>query len=153
MNIEPDLPPLPRAGLRRAWLDQIEAMQPTHALTLIFNRTVSIDVAQKALRRFFGRIDRDLLGRRFHRAPASRRTDYVAVPEHLDTNSHVHAMLRVLPERHARIEHLLRDDRSWHWNHRLVPGGTHRLVPLHDEGWAVYATKLLNTETQVILAA
>lgn len=116
-------------------------MGATHALTLAFNRPASTDKVADALWDFFGLLDRHILKRDFHLEPSSRRTDYVAFHEHLESNAHIHAVIRVTPERCARVEYLLGDKRSWLWS-KIAPAGTHVLKPIDEVGgWAAYMTK------------
>jgi hypothetical protein len=151
MNVTFSSTPLTPARLRAAWADQIAQIKPTHALTLACNQTIPLDGLRLALRRFFGHLDRELLGRLFHKQPTSRRTAYAAVPEHLTSNSHVHAVIRVTPARRARVEYLLGSDRSWLWS-KVMPTGTHRLVSLPNGGWHAYCLKFHNLDGEVILA-
>jgi hypothetical protein len=152
MNVKSAPASITPRTLRAAWVDQITSMEPTHGLTLVFNATVSLNHAQTALRRFLGHLDREMLGRRFTKGPSSRRTLCIAIPEHLHSNTHLHALLRVTPERHARVEHLLAEDRSWLWS-KVAPAGTLCLKPLFDEGWARYCTKLLHLDTEVFITS
>jgi hypothetical protein len=127
--------------LRAAWRSYLESMGATHALTLSLNAPASVEKVQGALKTFFRNLDREILGARFHKAPLNHRTHYMAFPEHLDSNAHVHALIRVTPERHARVEYLLREDRSWLWS-RVAPRGTHALRALNEVGgWAAYMMK------------
>ncbi len=147
MNIEPG----PEAVLssfksRSARIDLIKAIRPTHALTLAYNDTATLDRIWRDLRAFHAHLDRALFGRRFFALPRDRRTAFVAVPEHVATNAHLHMLVRVADDRRAEFEAMMPGERSEFWA-RWATRGTHVLVPLHDEdGWAKYCLKLMTVD-------
>ncbi|WP_218127885.1 hypothetical protein [Belnapia rosea] len=101
---------------------------------------------RRDLRAFHAHLDRALFGRRFCALPRERRTAFVAVPEHVATNTHLHMVLRMAADRKAEFEAMLPDDRSQFWA-RWAQRGTHKLVPLYDaDGWAKYCLKLMTVE-------
>ena len=147
MNIEPTPKSiLSRSKLRSAHLTQLQTLRPTHALTLAYNDTVTIDRLRRDLRAFHAHLDRALFGRRFCTLPCERRTAFFAVPENVMTNTHVHMLMRVAEDRTAEFEATVPNDRSQFWA-RWAPRGTHRLMPLYDEdGWAKYCLKLMSLD-------
>jgi hypothetical protein len=128
---------------QRDWAEFLETFGATHAVTLVLNVTMSVDQVQRLVDLLHYYIDRELIGPRFTRAAnADRRTSYVGLIEHLDTNTHVH-LLWLVPEfwgdEHRDFEvHL---PRLWK---RIVRSGSCVVEPIYDEaGWASYITKEL----------
>jgi hypothetical protein len=64
----------------------------THAVTLNPNRgTISVRFLEKLFKRFCHEMDREKLRTsRPYRAPASERFEAIAMPEHLESNPHLH---------------------------------------------------------------
>lgn len=125
---------------RRAWIDTIVRSEPTHAVTLIWNpedgrlspERVHADTAIAHCR-----VDRALLGKRFAKLPVERRTRYVGLIEHPETNTHAHFAWRVPVELHVGFEDALRG-----WWDRLHPYGDVDVQALYDPaGWAAYMVK------------
>lgn len=82
--------------------------------------------------------------------PRDRRTAFILIPEHLNTNTHAHGLIRVAADRLAEFEDMFRAPRSLFWS-RLAPAGTHDVQPIYDErGWAHYCLKLAHADTEWI---
>lgn len=137
-------------ALRAAWRQFLTETGATHALTLTLNEPSNSNVIGAKLRRFFGLLDNKLLGSRYHLAPLPRRTFYTAFAENLDSNAHVHALLRVTPDRHDTIERVLSGTRQTIWT-KVAPLGTHVLCPIIDGGWATYSTKFLFPDSEIFI--
>ncbi|KIU30449.1 hypothetical protein SR39_21045 [Methylobacterium radiotolerans] len=125
---------------RQAWIDTIVRSAPTHAVTLIWNpedgrltpERVRADTAIAHCR-----VDRALMGRGFNKLPLDRRTGYVGLIEHPETNTHAHYAWRVPAEHQAGFEDALR---GW-WEH-LHPYGDVDVQALYEPaGWAAYMVK------------
>ena len=126
-------------------------MGATHALTLTLNRPSSFHGLQKKVRRFFRDLDRRLFGPRHHKVNPILWTSYVAFGEHLDTNAHVHAAVRVVHDRHEKLIEVLGGTHSKVWS-KIAPAGSHVLRPYLDDGWAAYSTKYLDCDSGVLLS-
>jgi hypothetical protein len=110
---------------------------------LVFNVTMSVDQVQRLVDLLHYRTDRELIGPRFtHAAKADRRTSYIGLIEHLESNTHVHLLWRVpvfWGNEHQRFETLLPD--LWE---RIVRSGSCVVEAIYDEaGWASYISKEL----------
>lgn len=139
-------------ALRAAWRQFLTTTGATHALTLTLNEPSNPNAIGSKLHRFFGLLDNKLLGTRYHLAPLSRRTFYTAFAENVDSNAHVHALLRVVPDRHATIERVLSGTRQTIWT-KVAPCGTHVIRPIIDDGWANYSTKFLYPDSEFFVSA
>ena len=65
-------------------------------LTLNFNDgDVTLRTSRSAVKKFLAKVDRAILGRKFHRKPQQDRTFMVAFLENTETNIHYHSLLRV----------------------------------------------------------
>ena len=110
--------------------------QYTHVLTLCWNadagrrQKIGLQHARRDIGDLLARIDRRLLGTRFHKN-RDQRTEAVFFLEHAATNIHAHALIRVRPGRLLDFHRLFRGQRGGVWN-RIVPAGTYRLEILDD---------------------
>lgn len=152
MNSAPLPTTVTTPALRAAWRQFLTTTGATHALTLTLNEPSNTNAIGAKLRRFFGMLDNKLLGARYHLAPLSRRTFYTAFAENVDSNAHVHALLRVVPDRHATVERVLSGTRQPIWT-KVAPLGTHVLRPITDDGWARYSTKFLLPDSEIFIPA
>lgn len=80
--------------LREAYIKLAGANYRDYFLTLVVNNTISQDAMRSLLSRFFGRVDRALLGRDYHNMPMSARTDGIIFMEHAASNIHAHCLLK-----------------------------------------------------------
>lgn len=132
----------PRA-LGRAYVQFIANGGYTHALTLNMNR----EIALASLSRFFGafclEMDRENFGRKNVQGIASsERFSAIAFPEHLNSNIHLHASVRLKgwmsDDQLTRAEQIL----LHHWKKVSRGSGTICLKPLTNEcGWPSYYIK------------
>ena len=73
---------------------ELEQLTPRLFVTLVFNRTTTLERALETLDHFHARVDRELLGPRWAKR-AARRTRFLAVAENVGSNLHLH--LAVVP--------------------------------------------------------
>lgn len=107
-----------------ALIDLIALQGFTHAITLTWNRSVSLDRARYDLKNLHHRVDRRLLGARFHRKPEHERTKAIFVFEKIDTNLHVHSMWRLTRQTYIQFNKLFPSEGAGLWND-IVPSGTY----------------------------
>lgn len=134
---------------------QIDAMAPSHAITLAFNRTVPAGQAARTLRHLGALLDRELLGSRWQNKPDLRTTG-LFVPEHMDSNSHYHGVLHVHPVYREKFERLLAasiDPLTGEeirilplWRFIYAPGSS-CVKAYSSSGWGSYMTKDLTEKT------
>ena len=110
----------PRNGVRR--LAEIEV--------------IPINVVHRDLDRLHRTIDRKLFGSKFNLLPFKKRTNFIGIIEHAESNIHVHLVWRVPPSRVDKFVEILPST----WS-TMVPGGSVRIVPAADLGWAKYVVK------------
>jgi hypothetical protein len=112
-------------------------------ITLNFNRPISIEGARHQFKEWLGRVDRSLLGPKWHRKPSSERTFAVATIENPDRNTHLHLLLK-FPSKAAelsRSEILTKTKMCDHWK-KLEVGGQLFSEPINEMvGLAGYVTK------------
>jgi hypothetical protein len=124
--------------LREAYIKLAGANYRDYFLTLVVNHTMSREAMRSLLSRFFGRVDRALLGRDFHTMPMSRRTDGVIFVEHAASNIHAHCVLK-FPK--GKVPSKLAGECKKIWS-TLCPSGNAKLEIQHGGGHAAdYATK------------
>jgi hypothetical protein len=111
---------------RAAVAKLIADFQPDLFVTLAFNASTTIAAAVKRLSHFHACIDHHLLGSRWQRLE-HRRTRYIAVIEHPDSNLHIHVALAVPEERAAQVARLVAD----RWS-LMVPSGSVNVQPVVD---------------------
>lgn len=135
--------------MKAQWISFLAQRRPDFALTLAYNHQISIRRLRSDLRDLHARLDRHLHGRRYNRLSRSSRSWFAGFPENLDSNAHVHLLLRVDEARHQALESLFPGTRGAFWN-RLAPLGTHVLARITDaEGWAAYSTKDLDLDGNI----
>jgi hypothetical protein len=106
--------PAYRDGLR----EMICSHDPTHFVTLAFNRDIQLEPAEKALRAFHARLDRAVLGPRLLNSGV-KRSKYIALAENVDTNFHFHAAFIIAPDSSSAYVHTM----PGIWE-KLMPGGS-----------------------------
>jgi hypothetical protein len=110
-------------------------------ITLNFNRPISIAGARHQLKEWLGRVDRSLLGPKWHRRRSIERTFAVAVIENPNRNTHLHLILRSPPKAaelsRSAVLTILYDN----WK-ALEPGGQFFSEPIENiGGLANYVSK------------
>lgn len=112
----------------------------SHVLTLCWNTDFlaaraglrgRLELARQDIRELMARVDRRLLGTRFHTKPRDQRTAGVFFFEHVDRNLHAHGLIRVKADRLLGLHRLFPDERGGLWNH-VVPAGSYRLEMIDD---------------------
>lgn len=83
-------------------------------LTLNFNSDSGILVARRQIGELFARVDRKLLGTRFHRK-RDLRTTGVFFFEHVESNLHAHGLIEVRPDRLDAFKTLFEESASETW--------------------------------------
>lgn len=123
--------------VRKAWRDFVKEQKCDLAITFNFNREISIQSATDKVGAFLARMDRHFLGRGWFRKPADQRVFLLAIPEHLDSNLHIHAVAK-LPD--GKIESFLGIARQT-WTDLVSSGDIHIATIYDQQGWAQYMTK------------
>lgn len=124
--------------LREAYIRLAGTNYRDYFLTLVVNHTMSREALRSLLSRFFGRVDRALLGRDFHTMPMSQRTDGVIFVEHAASNIHAHCLLS-FPKGKAPGKLFGECEKIWS---TLCPSGNAKLEIQSGGGHAAdYATK------------
>lgn len=104
------------------WLDDFRF---THAITLVWNRSVGLDRARGDLRDLMHRVDRQLLGSRFHKVPARYRTTAMFVFEghrHDHVHVHVHSLWKAPPGQWFALGKMFPRMRGGIWNNVVGSG-------------------------------
>ena len=81
------------SDLRRAVRNWFGSLEPQLYVTHNFGYRVSPETGQRALIRFYNRMQRQVHGRNWNRRHASQPMIAVGVWEHLDSNPHCHALI------------------------------------------------------------
>ena len=89
-----------------------------HFVTFNFNRRCSANAANKYIRRWHARVDRYLLGRNWSKKASDERTEYIGFIENIESNTHVHTMLR-----YAQSNRSVPIDVQIAFWKKIVPGG------------------------------
>jgi len=91
---------------------------------------MSVERARQDVGALLARVDRRLLGTRFHKKP-DQRTTGVFFFEHVERNLHAHGLIRVPPARLLDFHRLFPSERGGPWND-IVPAGSYRLEIIDD---------------------
>lgn len=125
---------------REAYIRFAAVNYPDYALTLTTERTLSAASFRVLLKKFFHRIDQELIGRHAHKANMDQRTDGVIFIEHTTTNVHAHILLK-FPKREvpSKLSTLCKEQWKAVWK-----AGSAKLEPQYGGGGGGrYATKEL----------
>lgn len=96
------------------WLDDFRF---THAITLVWNRSVGLDRARADLRNLMNRVDRDLIGSTFHKVPSQYRTTAMFSFEgHRHDHVHVHSLWKAPPGKWFALGKMFPRKRGGVWN-------------------------------------
>jgi hypothetical protein len=129
---------------KKAMIGHYRDLGFTHALTLSWNRSVSLERAKFNLKLAHGIVDERLLGQRYNKKPHDQRTLAVFVFEGLELGGHVHAhsLWRIRKREHLiPFARLFPDQRGGFWN-EIVPSGSYDLDLIDDpDAFAGYALK------------
>lgn len=125
------------AQLQRAWREFISSTDSQFAMTLNFNRGITLRGAREKFRNYLARLNRRLFGPRWSQRPALESVQAIAIAEHLNSNLHFHVAARLPPDKMERFHEIV--EPVWRG---LVPGGDAHIVPVsYLPGWAWYMTK------------
>src|SRR3974390_1919850 len=80
-------------ALREALADWLASQHWDYFVTLNLNATSSLSTARRHLKGFWNRFDRKLLGPKYSRK-TKQRTLIVAFMEHINSNFHLHCLVR-----------------------------------------------------------
>lgn len=86
--------------------------------TIVLNRQIKPETFRRKLYEYHGRLDRKLLGSKYHKKPITWRTRFVALLEHLDTNLHAHMLIK--PARNKQFRCQMQSPYIWE---EICPGG------------------------------
>jgi len=123
-----------RERWKRAMVEHYRDLGFTHALTLSWNRSVSLEMATFNLKLAHGIVDEELLGQRYHNKPRDQRTLAVFVFEGLGPGGHLHAhsLWRIRKREHLiPFARLFPGQRGGFWND-IVPSGSYDLDLIDD---------------------
>ena len=81
--------------IRKAMNEMLCDMDAEYFVTANFNRDTSYAAARKALKAWYARVDKALLGGSWSRKARNERTFFIACVEHFDSNLHWHLLLRL----------------------------------------------------------
>ena len=124
--------------LREALINFASRNYRDYFLTLVVNHAMSQEAMSSLLGKFFGRLDRALLGRNHYTLPMSQRTDGVIFVEHASSNIHAHCLLE-FPIRKAPGKLYAECEKVWS---TLCPSGNAKLEIQYGGGHAAdYTTK------------
>jgi len=129
--------------MRKALQGWIAGGDYNFAATANFNRTTTLDAANKKLVQWQCMVNKKILGRGWQNAAATDRLFYIAIPEHQASNLHYHMVIRIpvmLPKYMLKAQR--RMAKLWQV---AVPSGAMWISALDDIGdlarVATYATK------------
>lgn len=134
-------------NLREGWVDFLTDQQFTHGLTFHWHAPISQAAAVDDMRYIHMRIDRELLGPRFHKRPDRTHAVFFFEGGERTDNFHCHCLWRVAPEHHAKFELFTLNfslNRSI-WK-MIAPSGSFVVLPNgdwneHGKAAAIYNTK------------
>lgn len=111
--------------LKLAMNDWLDSIRPTHAITLSWNRDVGLNRARDDLRNLMHRVDRTLLGSRFHKIPSEYRTFSIFFFEGQNHNhTHVHSLWRTTEGKWFNFGKMFPAKRGGVWN-TVVESGSY----------------------------
>jgi len=126
------------------------------AMTLNFNASFRIKNATDRIQVLFGKVDRELLGSRFNTFK-SGRMEGVFFFENVKSNTHVHGLIQVRPDRLEKFITLFPTDGRGLWSDVWRAGTQKTKLAYDPAGWARYITKEQTSssapETMVILSS
>lgn len=111
---------------KRAFVEVVQSERYTHAITLVWNRSATVERMRDDLRRFHRMVDRSIWGSRCERYPAEKRSRAVFVVEDVDHHPHVHSLWRCPPGKLIEFNKLFPDRRGGLWND-LIRSGTYKV--------------------------
>lgn len=108
-------------------MDWLDTFRFTHAITLVWNRSVGLARARADLRDLMHRVDRKLLGSNFHKVPSQYRTNALFVFEgYRDDHVHVHSLWKAPHGKWFSLGKMFPQGRGGVWND-IVPSGSNKV--------------------------
>ena len=144
----PSFVAIDRDRWKRAMVEQFRDIGFTHALTLAWNCSRTLENAKEDLKKLHAIFDRKRLGRHFNKSSRAERTTAVFVFEGIGPRGHlhVHSLWRVADQRQQlKFAKLVQGEedkdtgeikRKATWN-KIVESGSHSLALVSD--WSVFA--------------
>ena len=133
-----------RKPIHAAYVDFISAHGADYFVGLAFNREITITGARRSFGKLLARIDSFYLGGKWAKFPSDERTLAFAVMEHVASNLHLHAVMKLPRGRTKRSVVTAETLIPAHWE-KLVPSGSCDIKPItYLRGAASYMTKEFN---------
>jgi len=108
---------------KTAMMDWLDDLRFTHAITLVWNRSVGLDRARTDLRDLMNRVDRRLIGSTFHKVPSQFRTTALFCFEgHRHDHVHVHSLWKAPPGKWFALGKMFHRKRGGIWNDVVSSG-------------------------------
>lgn len=102
---------------KTAMMDWLDDFRFTHAITLVWNRSVGLDRARADLRDLTNRVDRRLISSTFHKVPSQYRTTALFCFEgHRHDHVHVHSLWKAPPGKWFALGKMFPRQRGGIWN-------------------------------------
>lgn len=116
-----NLPNHPDTISQRLWKegmkDWLDGFRFTHAITLVWNRSVGLDRARADLRNLMNRVDRKLISSTFHKVPPQYRTTALFCFEgQRHDHVHVHSLWKAPPGKWFSLGKMFPRNRGGIWN-------------------------------------
>lgn len=111
------------------------------ALTLNFNRNISIDNARKMFGQLMREIDKSVRGKYFYKVPSDKRVLAFAFPEHTESNIHLHVAIAIGFTKLGKPKHETISVIKKGWSEITKDSGSVCIKETCDNGWANYITK------------
>ena len=88
-----DFMPTPKSKLRHAWGEFVSQWEWEWFVTLTFSEWVREEKARKLFRIWMSKLNRSLLGPRWHKRPLAQAKFIMAIEPHQNGNLHMHALV------------------------------------------------------------
>lgn len=110
---------------KAAMMDWLDDFRFTHAITLVWNRSVGLDRARADLRDLMNRVDRRLISSTFHKVPSQYRTTALFCFEgQRHDHVHVHSLWKAPPGKCFSLGKMFPRKRGGIWNDVVGSGPT-----------------------------
>lgn len=110
---------------KAAMMDWLDNFRFTHAITLVWNRSVGLDRAREDLKLLMREADQRLVGSRFNKVPSQYRTTALFCFEgQRHDHVHVHSLWKAPPGKWFALGKMFPRKRGGLWN-EIVPSGSY----------------------------
>lgn len=110
---------------KAAMMDWLDSFRFTHAITLVWNRSVGLDRARSDLKLLMREVDQRLLGSRFHKVPSRYRTQAMfAFEGYGHDHTHVHSLWKAPAGKWFALGKMFPRKRGGIWN-AIVESGSY----------------------------